>query len=77
MPDLWKEYRAIKDARRKKMNEAMGEYDRKVYQPAVEDLRKRCAEEGHKPGNQRHYNGFGGSWDYCRNCGAQLNIEIN
>lgn len=59
---------AMKD-RMKFQKEAMREYDADVYFPAMNVLRSRCAELGHKKGNY-HRNGLGCAWWYCSICGV-------
>jgi hypothetical protein len=71
---IWRDKWAIDEARRKKMHEAMDEYDRNVYQPAMKELRGRCASIGHVRGNF-HNNGLGWTWFYCNQCGDRMEIE--
>ncbi len=68
---IWQEKHEIENARREKMREAMEEYDRTVYRPAMAKMRDRCSERGHKPGHW-HYNGLGGSFLICASCGAVM-----
>ncbi len=68
---IWQEKHEIEKARREKMREAMEEYDKTVYRPALAALRERCGEQGHKPGHW-HNNGLGCSFLYCAICGATM-----
>jgi hypothetical protein len=45
---IWKEKGRIDKARRDKMTELMGDYDKTVYWPARKQLIERCAKLGHK-----------------------------
>lgn len=45
---IWKEKSLIEKARRDKMQELMGEYDKKVYRPARKALIERCERIGHR-----------------------------
>lgn len=45
---IWKEKGLIDRARRDKMTELMGDYDKTVYWPARKQLIERCAKLGHK-----------------------------
>jgi len=45
---IWKEKGLIEKARRDKMRELMGEYDKTVYYPAMKALRERCEKVGHR-----------------------------
>jgi hypothetical protein len=71
---IWREKHEIEEARRHEMREAMEEYDRTVYHPAMNSLRERCAAIGHKRGNF-HDNGIGWTWFYCNQCGDRMEIE--
>jgi hypothetical protein len=70
---IWERRHAIDKARRDKMTEAMGEYDRTVYYPARKQLIEDCEQEGHS-GGKYHDNGFGWSWFYCGKCGGRYDI---
>ena len=64
-------YWEIQDARRKKMNELMEEYDRTVYYPALKEIQEKCVQEhGEHLKSKFHDNGLGWSWWYCGRCGA-------
>jgi hypothetical protein len=44
---IWEEKFLIEKARRDKLQELMGEYDKTVYYPARKALRERCEAVGH------------------------------
>ena len=71
---IWREHHDIQSARTAKLREAMADYDRDVYRPALKALRERCAALGHVRGNF-HDNGFGWTWFYCNQCGDRMEIE--
>jgi hypothetical protein len=66
---IWKEKYLIEKARREKMQELMGEYEKTVYYPARKALISRCASIGHK-WNFRDVNPVGYPIFDCNQCGA-------
>ena len=66
---IWKEKGQIEKARREKMQELMGEYDKTVFYPARHALISRCASIGHK-WNFRDVNPVGYPIFDCNQCGA-------
>lgn len=69
-------YWEIQEARRKKMQELMEEYDRTVYYPALEEIQKKCVEEhGNHLESRWHNNGLGWGWWYCGRCGVAHSKE--
>jgi len=56
-------------ARRDKMTELMGEYDKTVYYPARKALRERCEKVGHR-WNFSDLNPVGYPIFVCNQCGA-------
>jgi len=60
--------------RRNKMEELMEEYDRTVYFPALEQLRKDCEKKGHEEGEWKN-NGISYGWRNCTICGVELDRE--
>jgi len=79
MSDIFKRSIQIAKDRRKKRDELllpMEEYDRTVYFPALERLRKDCEKEGHDEGEWKN-NGLGRWWTICEKCGATINEEIH
>lgn len=73
MSDIWDRRSALEDERRTKMQEAMAEYDKTVYYPAMKALREECKLEGHTFGSL-HNNGLGWTWFYCGKCAGRYNI---
>lgn len=76
---IFSRYTKIQSDRRNKLDEAMKEYDRTIYHPSLESLRKECDKQGHVKGKFDH-NGWGFSWYYCENCGAKIdenNLRID
>ena len=74
MSDIFKRSIQIDKDRRKKSDELllpMEEYDRTVYFPSLERLRKDCEKEGHDKGEWKT-NGCGRWWTKCKKCGATL-----
>ncbi len=71
-PDIGRDYAALLSARQKKAAELMEAYDRDVHRPAVQALRQRCAEAGHKAAERWHDNGLGWLTRYCGACGARV-----
>lgn len=72
--EIWKQRHQIDKDRRTKMKEAMDEYDKNIYYPAMKKLIETCEKEGHS-GGKYHDNGFGWSWFYCGKCGGQYDIK--
>lgn len=66
---IWREYREIQDARRKEASRRMHEYDTIIFYPALKELRKRCAEEGHA-WEFTNLGPLGDPWFSCCKCGA-------
>ena len=66
---IWKEKHQIEKARRDKMQELMGEYDKNVYYPARKALRERCESIGHR-WNFSDVNPVGYPIFVCNQCGA-------
>ena len=70
----------IEEARRKKANELLKEYDETVYKPALAALKvqeeQACAKGGHIPAvNGWHDNGCGYRWLECNRCGIRIHQE--
>lgn len=74
--EIFERYLKIKKERRNKISELIEEYDKTVYEPAMEQLIKDCEKEGHVKGKFCH-NGWGASWYNCEKCGTRLEIETN
>lgn len=72
--DVHKEWYLLERERREKINEAMKEYDEKIYHLKMKELREYCEKKGHQKG-RRHDNGLGWSWYYCAYCGGRFNIK--
>jgi len=73
--EIWRQHWDLQRERSEKMREAMKEYDRTVYYPALRALRARCATIGHKANPQIHFGIAGASWQYCNQCGEKINFE--
>lgn len=71
---IWRRHRQLMKERGDKMQELMEEYDKTVYYPALEALRKECEAAGHVRGKY-HDNGLGWDWYWCNNCGAAFDKE--
>ena len=66
---IWEEKYQIEKARRDKLQEMMGEYDKTVYYPARKALRERCEAVGHR-WNFSDVNPVGYPIFVCNQCGA-------
>jgi hypothetical protein len=66
---IWKEKYQIEKARRDKMVELMGEYDKTVYWPARKSLRERCEKISHR-WHFSDLNPVGYPIFVCNQCGA-------
>ena len=68
---IWHKQHAIRQARIDKMREAMKEYDKEIYYPALKALREGCgaSEKGHDK-NVYNDNGIGYETWSCSKCGA-------
>lgn len=72
MTSIWHRRGEIDRARRKKMEEAMREYDEQVYYPARKELIADCAAEGHS-WQFTHVGPAGGWWFTCNKCNFTCN----
>jgi hypothetical protein len=70
MKEIWKERLELDQARRKKMNEAMDEYDRTVFWPARKALVERCKNETGHNWRFRDTNPLGYPIFDCTLCGT-------
>lgn len=61
----------IEKARREKMSELMRGYDETEFYPALNSVKRECAETGHGSKNY-HDNGLGWTFTSCLDCGATL-----
>lgn len=68
--EIWKEKLTIEQNRRKKMTEAMDEYDRTVHWPARKALVERCRKETGHNWQFRDTNPVGYPIFVCSICGA-------
>ena len=71
---IWSRRNDLEKLRRKKMQEAMEEYDRTFYYPARKQLIEDCEREGHSKG-KFHDNGLGWTWWWCGKCGTSWDKE--
>jgi hypothetical protein len=73
--DIWRERLLLEKAHSEFQAQAMNDYNRTVYHPALKLLRARCAEIGHRPQDRWHDNGIGWRWRYCNQCGERVDIS--
>lgn len=70
---IFERYSELERDRRKKNDELMEQYDKEIYYPQLQALRRSCFQEGHR-GNNFYNTGAGWSWYYCLKCGGRYNI---
>lgn len=74
---IWREYHDIQDARRKKLQEVMKDYDDKIHRPSIKALQEKCEKFGHKESDYWEDNGMGWTWMKCSYCHKKLKEEYH
>lgn len=75
MSEIWRRRHELSAARRKKMQEAMHDYDENIYLPTLRALIAECAAKGHIKGELWN-NGLGWSWYNCTQCGGRIEETV-